>query len=357
MNRAAKPRLPLRSRPHGLSLIEILVGIVIGMLAIIIAMQVLRVAEGQRRTTSGGADAQTTGAIALTLLQQDIQQAGNGFMDQNILGCNVQLDNGQTITNFGHITINHPMIPAGDAGSETLLVAYGEPSGIHLGNRIVGHPQPNQYATETTQGFRLNEWVIAAPETRPVNCALFFTRVTNNPDSSTVPVNVQAGIANANLGFLFNLGMNPVVRAYAIREGQLKSCDFRASDCSTVSTETWPAVGEGIVAMRALYAKDTSTPPDGVPDLVDQTMPTTADEWRAVRGIRVALVARSGQLEKEDVTDVSGGAAAPTWSAAASAPISIPGSDWKRFRYRSFEATIHLPNVPVSLANGIWPPP
>ncbi|MBH9576004.1 PilW family protein [Inhella proteolytica] len=345
-----------RQKHVGLSLVEVLVGIVVGMLVIIIVMQMLKVAEGQRRTATGGGDAQTSGAIALTLLQQDLQQVGNGFMDQNVLGCNLTLDNGLTVNNLGQATINHPSIPAGDSGSETLLVVYGDPSGVHLGNRIKNHPTPAEYLPEAPQAFRLNEWVVAAPEVRVNPCALFMTRVTTSPATPTSVVGVQAGIVNAQRGFLFNLGLNPIVRAYAVRSGQLTACDFRTANCTSNAPANWPPVAEGIVALRALYLRDTSIPADGVPDTTNTTTPVDADGWRRIRGIRMVLVARSGQLEKEEVTDVAGGAPAPTWSAAASAPISIPGSDWKRFRYRSFEAAIPFANVPVELPDGDWPP-
>jgi len=356
MKRLTKASCATRRTSAGLSMIEILVGIVVGMLAIVIVMQVLKVSEGARRTTTGGADAQTTGAIALSLLQQDIQQAGNGFMDQNTLGCNVTIDNGRVINNIGHVTINHPNIPAGDAGSETLLIVFGDPSGMHLGNRITGQPTANQYAVEAPQGFRLGEQVIAAPEFRTDPCNLAMASVTNSPATSATPVGVSAGLASASRGFLFNMGMNPVVRAYAVRAGQLTTCSFRTHDCTSTSAAAWQPMAESIVAMRALYERDTSAPPDDVPDVMDATTPTTAQGWRDVRGIRLVVVARSGQLEKEDVTDVAGGEAAPTWSAAASAAISVPGSNWKRFRYRTFEATVALPNVPAYLPNGFWPP-
>ncbi|MCX7179106.1 MAG: prepilin-type N-terminal cleavage/methylation domain-containing protein, partial [Proteobacteria bacterium] len=56
---------------QGFSLVEIMVGMVIGMLGIIVMMQIFALAEGQKRSTTGGGDAQNTGAIALYGLQRD----------------------------------------------------------------------------------------------------------------------------------------------------------------------------------------------------------------------------------------------------------------------------------------------
>ncbi len=63
-------------RQAGFSLVEILVGLVIGLLATLVILQVFSVFEGQKRTTTGVADAQTNGSIALYTLARDLQRAG-----------------------------------------------------------------------------------------------------------------------------------------------------------------------------------------------------------------------------------------------------------------------------------------
>lgn len=66
-------------REQGFTLVEIMVAMVIGMMGIIIMMQMLSLFEGQKRTTTGGNDAQNAGAIAMYSLQQNLQQAGYCF--------------------------------------------------------------------------------------------------------------------------------------------------------------------------------------------------------------------------------------------------------------------------------------
>ena len=53
------------SHRSGFTLIEIMIGLVIGMLLTLVIIQVMSVFEAQTRTTSGTADAQTNGGIAL----------------------------------------------------------------------------------------------------------------------------------------------------------------------------------------------------------------------------------------------------------------------------------------------------
>ena len=92
MNRIALPHGP-RALAHqaGVTLIELMIGMLIGMLAILVISQVMLVSEGQKRTTTGGADAQVNGALSLYAIQRDIQIAGYGFSSNpEILGCQIR---------------------------------------------------------------------------------------------------------------------------------------------------------------------------------------------------------------------------------------------------------------------------
>src|SRR3989338_976279 len=82
MKRSAMPSRQLNRRHHtGFSLVEIMVGMVIGLLSTIVVMQVFATFEGQKRTSTGGSDAQTNGGISLYTIERDIRMAGYGFAD------------------------------------------------------------------------------------------------------------------------------------------------------------------------------------------------------------------------------------------------------------------------------------
>ena len=55
-------------RQRGISLIEMMVGVVIGLLAVLVIYQTFAVAEGVKRQTISAGDAQKTGLIANYLL-------------------------------------------------------------------------------------------------------------------------------------------------------------------------------------------------------------------------------------------------------------------------------------------------
>src|ERR1700733_2303566 len=98
-------RAPLH-RSLGFSLIKVMIGLLIGMLAIVVMMQVFSVSEGYKRTTTGGDDAQNNGAIALYGLQRDMQQSGFGISAYDLLGCNLLLRAGVTLNSMSPVTIN-----------------------------------------------------------------------------------------------------------------------------------------------------------------------------------------------------------------------------------------------------------
>ncbi|TRZ66630.1 MAG: hypothetical protein D4S02_06525 [Rhodocyclaceae bacterium] len=372
----------------GFSLVEIMVGMVIGMLGIIVMMQVFALAEGQKRATTGGGDAQNNGAIALYGVQRDIRQAGWGNSEMKIIGCDVLLPATRnaaappavTLNPMAPVTINHPGIPAGDLNTDTLLVVYGNTNGTPQGDGFVAaNATANIFQIQTPTSFLVNDWVIAIARTRPVqptSCGTILDRVTcvgiacaaAVPSASNVGVATGAAV-NTLLGgapssTLYNLGQAPRILAYAIRGGNLTLCDYMASDCgaagNTGNSTVWVPIASNIVSLRAQYGRDTTILPapatvtmDGIVDIYDQTSPdlqtannvapspTTACGWSRISAIRLVLVARSGQYEKEPVT-----AASPAWLGTATTPLDLSAdANWQNYRYKIFQTVVPVRNI------------
>jgi len=337
---------PIRRNLQGFSLVEVLVGMVIGMLAIIVIMQVFSMFEGQKRTTTGAGSAQNTGAIALYSLQRDIQQAGYGNSQLDLIGCSVTLTSTYTDSAFAPVVINSADIPAGDTGTDTLLVAYGNTDGPTEGNNITSQPSGAVYAVQDPTAFNTNDVVIAEPQTRPSPCNLSMDTVSSIT-TGTSTVTVATGASTMSGGTLYNLGQSPTVRAYAVRSGKLTVCDFLTSDCGDATkitdTTVWVPIASDIVSLRAQYGQDTSSPMDGIVDSYGQTSPTTACGWIKAPAIRLALVARNGQYNKTAVTT-----AAPSWLGSASTPIDLTGNtNWQHYRYKVFQTVAPMRNITV----------
>ena len=338
-----------RSGESGFSLIEIMVGMVIGLLAIIIMMQVFAVSEERKRTANAGSDAQNSAVIALDGLQRDIGQSGYGFSMTRLLGCNLQLPFGAPVP-LAPVIINPPVavIPAGDANTDTLLVSYGLGNDQPEGYNVLSQSGTTYTLIGTTM-LRVGDRVIAAPAACGATLVLGTVQAVN---ASVVQLSTSA----AGTG-LFNLGATPRFLAYAVRNGNLVVCDYMAANCGDATAATlanpaiWRLVAENIASLRAQYGQDTSGPPmDGTVDTYTQTTPVNACQWARTPAIRVALVARSAQFEKENVT-----LAAPQWSGSTSPtpvvigvptnPDGTPDALWQRYRYRVFETVVPIRNV------------
>jgi type IV pilus assembly protein PilW len=74
-------------RHKGFSLIEMMVGLLVGLIVTIVIFQVFEVSERQKRTTTGASDVHGNGAIAMGILGQSIRAAGAGLDHQTFSEC------------------------------------------------------------------------------------------------------------------------------------------------------------------------------------------------------------------------------------------------------------------------------
>jgi type IV pilus assembly protein PilW len=263
---------PPRHRESGFSLIEIMVGLVIGMMAIVIMLQMLSNADANKRNTVGGNDAQMNTSIALYNLEREIRTAGYGLSNAALLGCTLAYTpTGEsatvTLDAIAPIVINPAttQVPAGDANTDTLLVMYGSSDNPAEGRAMTSTSTSTSYTVSNPSDFTVGDFVIAEALTRPTppNCTLKLSKVTGITGAS---LTVSNGVASLPVGsVVFNLGRAPVIRAYAIRKGILTMCDYTAKNCGTSSYATtpdpdvWVPVASSIVSLRAQYGRDTST--------------------------------------------------------------------------------------------------
>ncbi len=356
-----------RGSAAGFSLVELMVAMVIGLLGIVVMMQMFSVFEEQKRTTTSGDDAISSGSIALNGLVRDIQQSGWGIAHLHVLGCSVTgLVSGGAAIPLLPLTIN-PAGIAGDANTNTLLVIYGNANGTVEGDLIDAQPSANAYAVKAAESYAVGDSVVAMPQTRPVTCTLARTTVAAIARPN---VSVAAGVASMSGGRLYNLGAAPVVRAYAIRNGALSECNYITSDCAA-NGATWTQIADNVVSLRAQYGRDTNVPMNGSADVWDQTIDTPARPAcgpMRVSAVRLAIVARSSQPEKRLDGTITGAGfvtpltRTPAWAGsnpdaiavnatnAAAVSFTLPNPSgtwptWQDFRYKVFETTVPLRNI------------
>lgn len=341
-------------RQAGMSLVEMMVAVVIGLIGILVMFQMFSLVEGQRRTTISGTDAQANGMFALYALQADLRQAGYGINWSALLACNAvqAYDSLQ-----GGVLPAFPLAPVlitqGAAmESDTLAVTYGTSPQSVLATRLSQNmtSPTNDYVVASRFGFRLGDAILVAEAGRPCTLA----QVSGLPAASNALQHTSGGTNRYNApddfntayspaASVYNLGPAPVRNVYSV-DANLANRDFVVRNFLAAAAGTEQAIAPQIVQMRAQYGRDTNG--DGLVDTFDNTTPTTANGWRQVLAVRVGMVARSGQPERP-----SGGggcdttAAAPTW--AGGTFNLTANANWQCYRYRVFETT-------VSLRNQIW---
>lgn len=372
---------PSPRNQYGFSMVEIMVGLAIGLATVVIMLQMLKNADASKRISAGGNDAQMNGTLALYTLQREIQASGYGISAYSILSCPLSYttsgDNSTVTIALAPVTINASAVPAGDIGTDTLLVVYGSGNGSTEGDGLIATSTANTYQIATTLTASVNDLLIAqgaVTPTSPCSQSLTLDKVSRVVSASAL--SVTPGVSGLAVGsVIYNVGQALTVHAYAVRNGNLTMCDYSAYDCGNTTnvsnTNIWVPIAGNIVTLRAQYGRDTNNLPStmtGVVSQYDQITPgSPADNsgvpvycsWARTLAVRLALVARSEAYDKGMPTT-----AQPTWvgstantSTTPTSPTALPfdltqggaisDSTWKGYRYKTIQTS-------VPLRNSIW---
>jgi type IV pilus assembly protein PilW len=342
----------------GLSLVEVMVGMAIGLLVALIIMQVMSVFEGQKRATTGTADAQTNGSIGLYNIGREMQFAGFPLMPTGIAGAADSPLECATV-NFGAtgITSISP-VSITDGTSDTVIIRYGD-------SQSGGVPSPigavaGKQATVTNnfgcqngdlalinQGgsckFRMLALATDAPQ------GVVVTATSNLVNLKSTEADFVAADNGANLSCLGN--WNTVT--YAVVSGNLE--------------RNGVPVVTGVVNLQAQYGISATANSNQVTSWVEPSgatwaAPTVANR-NLIKAVRIAVIARNSKIEPSAVTTACTQAVAPipttglcAWqnvavggaiATASPAPAVslIADANWARYRYRVFETIIPLRNM------------
>jgi type IV pilus assembly protein PilW len=339
-------------KAQGFSLVEIMVALVIGMIGVLVIMQVASTGEAQRRVTTGAGEAQNNASLGIYAVERDIRQAGYGYSSLSVIGCQMTVPArgalaAYTLGVLAPIIVNSNAVPAGDDDSDTLLIVHGSSSGSPEGDVIVvptlvGGDQHLLLASAVN--FQKDEWVVAAPPIPTAGCHLKMGKIKDvylslPPDSGGTVV-VPSDVDAQDDGLLFDFGLSPRIAGYAIRGGNLTTCDYLQTDCSQAGN--WTVVASGIVSLRAQYGHGGSAWDQANPVIGTGSQEAFAQAWAGISALRFALVARNGEWNKDEVTS-----GAPAWAGSASAPVDLSGrGDWMHYRYQVYETVVPLRNIP-----------
>jgi type IV pilus assembly protein PilW len=381
----------------GFSLVELMVAVVIGLIGTLVMFQLFAVSESQKRSTSGGGDAQQNGSIALFTLERDLRNTAHNMRPLIALGRPMY-----TWSNVNNAvlqpTVFRPILITPGTNFDSIDVAYSTSEGLSSPLPLMAPWDPAVVPSTINvlriQGIELGDHIAICPPasadprevclrgevtaTNPLNNTLTLaaTPYTIGSDSITPRFNPAAGfMAKVNPQVTLDsmvlpvsypgdggtasstvLNLGPVVtRTYSVQNGQLTLND------GAVTTE----FATGIVGMRAQYGLDTNNDravdawvdPRGIqpnprasytpnhPSFLIGNDAQIAASWRMVIAARVAVVARSDNMEKDVVETRS---TIPLWTNTTADPApsyTVPSGDGSHYRYRVFETIVPFRNM------------
>ena len=383
---------------NGFSLVDIMVGMVIGLLTMLVIMQSYSAFEGQKRTTTTGMEAQENGLIALHALETDIRQAGYGMVASGALACN-----GINTYNNGVTQLNQPFIPIqikdGLGGaSDTITAIYSNsPIGGVPARIVVAMPNSSAVLTVNTgNGFNVGDMLLVATPGAGLPCSqLAVTQVQTQANGVNIIHNSGLSIYNPPGGsnifppsgygtspqsVVFDMGKmvqnqyQVLLPCTSLVMTDLTSIAGAPTCTSTSNIANATPLSYDIVSIQAQYG--IAGPPAGNQlvncwvnatnggnacdagnsDWTPNGLAATSANIARIKAIRVAVVARSSLMER---SPTPGGLCAatpsivapnyPQWNGGTGgtvAMINVTGiPNWQCYRYKVYQTIIPLRNI------------
>ena len=388
-----RPHFSRPRRSRGFSLVEIMVGVAIGMVGMLVIFRTVATWDTHTRSTASGGDAQTAGSLAMFNFERDVKQAGMGFMGigaivapspatpapntPTSLGCSVAFNDTATgrVLPFNMVPIE---ITVGALGApDTINVLYGN-SAFFVTKEIFDlSTATSKTLARNNNAFKTGDLAIvanglvcqlvqvtASPVGKTIAHAAGSFVNFYNPAASAARYNAIGGPAFATGGDIYSLGPQPRRTTWQVNplRAVLTSAEFFQGDPAV-------EVAEGIINLKAQYGLDTTG--GRVVNLWTNTLPvpTTPAVWAQVMAVRVGMLVRSRQFEKTADQSASGAAQGvttlnPTWAGSADpsgngvflmtnvngsadtfGPNDADPNNWRFYRYRVYEKEILLRNV------------
>lgn len=348
----------LLQKQSGFSLIEILVGLVIGLLTTLAITQVVTVFEGQKRSTTGTSEAQINGNVAVFTMQKDLQMAGYGMPIFDVKNSSLKCSNNPTIdhdNNLATPAIGLFPITINDGGnapgaSDTVRARVGNTLSAGAINTIKG-VSGLELTVETTMACNNQDTLLVS---KGADC--FMAKVDDNnltTDTTHITLKSTANAAIGNAASCLGVWTEYV---YAVQNNQLtKAGDITAG----VPNATPVPIVADVVNIQAQYGVSATADNNTIAQWVNPVgiwaAPTLANRNR-IKAVRVAIVVRNGQLEKGIVTNPcttnqgtnnNGPCAWDDTGINGAAPqINLANdADWQRYRYRVYDTIIPLRNI------------
>jgi type IV pilus assembly protein PilW len=359
-------------RQTGWGLAEMMVGVMISMIAVLVICESFSAFEAQKRTTTSAIAAQEAGLLALSAIERDARVAGYGLVVNNALACTtINIYQAGALAAIPAMPI--AIADGGATASDSITFMYSTssfaatPSALTI-DAPTSTPVVMVGNTANNAAFTAGDFIMLAQPTMGKPCArlrvtgtvaagsdvqiLHASSDPSNPPSAVnlFPTAPSAGYTASTSDPSVAINMGAMVNStYSVLNGSLAYMDnTRGAGPITLST--------GIVSLQAQYGV-ASAGSQTVNEWVDAkgswATPSAVDIAR-IKAVRIAIIARSALLEKDNVTQpcvnsagTNKGPCAWLDNAASPAPLIDLSADpnWQRYRYRVYETIIPLRNI------------
>jgi type IV pilus assembly protein PilW len=388
-----KNPLASKDRQRGMTLIELMVAVVIGLVVTLAVTSAVTFGESTKRSTTSTNDMGQSGSYAAYLLDRAVRSAGSGFAqswDLGVFGCKLNASRGATaiLPRASAFPVPFDKFLDGAAGSADLriaplMIASGQGADglsdvlVVMGGNAASGDVPriirssgastNIVRLDNTIGMKQDDMALISQSgtqdclLEQVSASPAFADAANN---ETLPLGgtyytagdgtlaALAGSGSAYLSLLGNAGVTNVqFQLFGVGANRtLFSYDLLRG----AGNDDPQAIAEGVVRMQALYGLvDPTTgkftnwvkPTD---DYAISSVMTTPLKARSIAAVRIALVLRSSNYEKEkDSGEKVAASAYKLFSelpAALQQTVDISTED-QHYRHRVVDFTIPLRNI------------
>jgi type IV pilus assembly protein PilW len=349
---ASRSHAMQRFAQRGAGMVETMIGILIGLLVVLVVYNLLSVAEGYRRTTTGAADAQITGLLSQFLTMQEAANGGNGLTSaySDLIAC--EKTEGDVAYTAENTLKPIPVIITAGAGPTDSDSFVSRQSGsphvvwpvdFRLPSPLAGQDivvqSPNGFSSPGGASIPTAAnpfWAIAIANDGTGRCGLIQIASASVPDPGTGEVTLTQGTLKTTIPYsgvpvtasisgsrLLPMGRTAQRIRYDVVNDQLRVTDCLANQSCALGVPN--PIAQNVVFMKVQYGIDTSaknpngtfdgsvdcwTPPDDStcsvggfdwsPDTIIQAGDSgggkpPADLLNRIVAVRIGLVVRSDE--------------------------------------------------------------
>ncbi len=336
---------PTNITSRGFSLVELMVGITLGMIGMLIVAKVLEISSGHHATISAAGEAQSTGNLSLYTIERELKQAGFGIATATLLDCQLNAYD-TTRSLFISRTLNPVEItaPLSADDSDSIAIAYGN-SEVRMGGLTLTaayNGDATDIDIQNRFGLKKGDFFLLGQITTPATpCVL--GQISDIPATSTTavshtgtvyPFNKNGGLGvsfSANIGEFYDLGQSFSFNTYSVDATKKQLIQQSALTGNSL------VIADNVQVFKARYGHDSNG--DGTVDVWDTVLPTNFAGWATTTNVRMGLAIKNPRREQTTVTS----SPLTLWPGVS---VTLSAED-QHYRYRTY-------NVVVPLRNMIW---